>query len=140
MKGMTYETFKELFNGLNDAEKVQLWNDLCDDYAYEETLFNMDELDDLLGNKKPSELLSMVDDDFSYNDDYFYFDGYGRLCSVKYLEIFFETGRGDIWEIYEWLDSHDKLQEFAEENDPDYNEEDWTDEEEDEDEEEDDEE
>lgn len=131
MKGMTYETFKELFNGLNDAEKVQLWNDLCDDYAYKETLFNMDELDDLLGNKKPSELLTMVDDNFSYNDDYFYFDGYGRLCSVKYLEIFFETGRGDIEEIYEWLDSHDKLQEFAEENDPDYNEEDWTDEEED---------
>lgn len=131
MKGMTYETFKELFNSLNDAEKIELWNDLCDDYAYEERLYNMDDLDELLGDRKPSELLTMVDDNFSYNDDYFYFDGYGRLCSVKYLEIFFETGRGDIEEIYEWLDSHDKLQEFAEENDPDYNEEDWTDEEED---------
>lgn len=128
---MTYETFKELFNSLNDAEKIELWNDLCDDYAYEERLYNMDDLDELLGDRKPSELLTMVDDDFSYNDDYFYFDGYGRLCSVKYLEIFFETGRGDIEEIYEWLDSHDKLQEFAEENDPDYNEVDWTDEEED---------
>lgn len=113
MKGMTYERFKELFGDLNDAEKIQLWNDL----------------DDLLGNKKPSELLTMVDDDFNYNDDYFYFDGYGRLCSVKYLEIFFETGRGDIGEIYDWLGRTGELKDFAEENDPDYNEEDWYDEE-----------
>ena len=122
---MTFEKFEEIFKTLDDSEKVELWNELCDEYRYEETLFSMDELDDLLGGKKPSELLTMADDDFSYNDDYFYFDGRGRLCSVKYLEIFFETGRGDIGEIYEWLKNNDKLQEFAEENDPDYNEEDW---------------
>ena len=125
MKGMTFEKFEKIFETLDDSEKVELWNELCDEYRYEETLFSMDELDDLLGDKKPSELLTMVDDDFNYNDDYFYFDGYGRLCSVNYLEIFFETGRGDIGEIYEWLKDNDKLQEFAEENDPDYNEEDW---------------
>lgn len=129
MKGMTYERFKELFNSRYDSEKIELWNDFCDDYACEERLYNMDDLDELLGDRKPSELLTMVDDDFSYNDDYFYFDGYGRLCSVKYLEIFFETGRGDVSEIYRWLESHDRLQEFAEENDPDYNEEDWEEEE-----------
>ena len=132
---MTYERFKELFDSRYDSEKIELWNNLCDDYAYEERLYHMDDLDELLGDRKPSELLTMVDDDFSYNDDYFYFDGYGRLCSVKYLEIFFETGRGDVSEIYRWLESHDRLQEFAEENDPDYNEEDWE-EEEDEDEDE----
>ena len=132
MKGMTFEKFEEIFKTLDDSEKVELWNELCDEYRYEETLFSMDELDDLLGGKKPSELLTMVDDDFNYNDDYFYFDGYGRLCSVNYLEIFFETGRGDIGEIYEWLKDNDKLQEFAEENDPDYNEEDWKEDEDDE--------
>ena len=125
MKGMTFEKFEKIFETLDDSEKVELWNVLCGEYCYEETLFSMDELDDLLGDKKPSELLTMVDDDFNYNDDYFYFDGYGRLCSVNYLEIFFNQGRGDIGEIYEWLKNNDKLQEFAEENDPDYNEEDW---------------
>ena len=134
MKGMTYERFKELFDSCHDFEKIELWNDLCDDYAYGERLFNMDDLDDLLGDRKPSELLTMVDDDFNYNDDYFYFDGYGRLCSVNYLEIFFSQGRGDIGEIYEWLKDNDKLQEFAEENDPDYNEEDWEEDEDNEDE------
>lgn len=129
---MTYERFKELFGDLNDAEKIQLWNDFCEDYAYGEVLYNMDDLDDLLGNKKPSELLTMVDDDFNYNDDYFYFDGYGRLCSVKYLEIFFETGRGDIEEIYDRLGQIGELKDFAEKNDPDYNVEDWYDEDEDE--------
>ena len=129
MKGMTYERFKELFDSCHDYEKIELWNDLCDDYAYEERLYNMDDLDDLLGDRKPSELLTMADDDFSYNDDYFYFDGCGRLCSVKYLELFFETGRGDIEEIYDWLGRTGELKDFAEENDPDYNEEDWYDEE-----------
>ena len=129
---MTFEKFEKIFETLDDSEKVELWNVLCGEYCYEETLFSMDELDDLLGGKKPSELLTMVDDDFNYNDDYFYFDGYGRLCSVNYLEIFFETGRGDIGEIYEWLKDNDKLQEFAEENDPDYNEEDWKEDEDDE--------
>ena len=122
---MTFEKFEEIFKTLDDSEKVELRNVLCGEYCYEETLFSMDELDDLLAGKKPSELLTMVNDDFNYNDDYFYFDGYGRLCSVNYLEIFFSQGRGDIGEIYEWLKDHDKLQEFAEENDPDYNEEDW---------------
>ena len=129
---MTFEKFEKIFETLDDSEKVELWNVLCGEYCYEETLFSMDELDDLLGGKKPSELLTMVDDDFNYNDDYFYFDGYGRLCSVNDLEIFFETGRGDIGEIYEWLKDNDKLQEFAEENDPDYNEEDWKEDEDDE--------
>lgn len=134
MKGMTFEKFEEIFKTLDDSEKVELWNELCDDYAYEEWLYNMDDLDDLLGGRKPSELLTMVHDDFNYNDDYFYFDGYGRLRSVNYLEIFFSQGRGDIWEIYEWLKDNDKLQEFAEENDPDYNEEDWEEDEDNEDE------
>lgn len=134
MKGMTFEKFEEIFKTLDDSEKVELWNELCDDYAYEEWLYNMDDLDDLLGGRKPSELLTMVHDDFNYNDDYFYFDGYGRLRSVNYLEIFFSQGRGDIWEIYEWLKDNDKLQEFAEENDPDYNKEDWEEDEDNEDE------
>ena len=134
MKGMTFEKFEEIFKTLDDSEKVELWNELCDDYAYEEWLYNMDDLDDLLGGRKPSELLTMVHDDFNYNDDYFYFDGYGRLRSVNYLEIFFSQGRGDIWEIYEWLKDNDKLQEFAEENDPDYNGEDWEEDEDNEDE------
>ena len=132
---MTFEKFEKIFETLGDSEKVELWNVLCGEYCYEETLFSMDELDDLLGDKKPSELLTMVDDDFNYNDDYFYFDGYGRLCSVNYLEIIFSQGRGDIGEIYEWLKNNDKLQEFAEENDPDYNEEDWEEVEDDEEEE-----
>lgn len=126
---MTFEKFEEIFNELSDAEKIVLWNDLCDDYAYEERLYNMDDLDELLGDRKPSELLTMVDDDFSYNDDYFYFDGYGRLCSVDDFDEFVANGRGDIEEIYDWLGRIGKLKDFAEENDPDYNEEDWYDEE-----------
>ena len=92
MKGMTFEKFEEIFNNLNDAEKIELWNDLC--------------------------------------DDYFYFNAYGHVCSVDDFDEFVVNGRSDTEEIYEWLESYDRLQDFAEENDPDYNEEDWEDEEE----------
>ena len=140
MKGMTYERFEEIFNDRNDSEKIQLWNDLCDDYAYEETIYNMDDLDGLLEGKKPSELLAMANDDFNYCDDYFYFNAYGYICSVADFDEFVNNGRGDLEEIYKWLESHDKLQDFAEEYDPDYDDEDWEDEDDDEEEEEEDEE
>lgn len=124
MKGMTYERFREIFSNLEDWKKIQLWNDLCDDYAYEERLYNMDELDELLGEKKPSELLRMVGDGFSYDDDYFYFDAYGYICSVGRLDSFFEAGRGDIEEIYDRLEREGCMEEWAKENDPDYDDED----------------
>lgn len=136
MKGMTYERFREIFSNLEDWKKIQLWNDLCDDYAYEETIYNMDDLDDLLEGKKPSELLTMADDDFNYCDDYFYFNAYGHICSVDDFDEFVNNGRGDLEEIYEWLESHDRLQDFAEEYDPDYDDEDWEDEDEEEEDEE----
>jgi hypothetical protein len=46
----------------------------------------MDEIDEILGDRKPSELLNMVSSYFNYNDDYFYFNGYGNLESCDYKE------------------------------------------------------
>ena len=125
---MTYEHFEEVFKNSDDSTQIELWNNLCDDRYYTERLYNMCDLDEIVGgNKKPSEVIEMLDDDFNYKDDYFYFDGYERLCSVNWLDDFFKNGRGDIEEIYSWLSQNEELQEFAEEHDPDYNEEDWVD-------------
>lgn len=55
--------------------------DSYDGFLGDDRYYSMDDIDDLLSGKKPSELLQMVDSDFNYSDDYFYFDGYGELCS-----------------------------------------------------------
>ena len=128
MKKMTFTKFEELFKSLDDARQFDYWNDLCKKKYYEESVYPMDDIDELLGNKKPSEVLSILDDDFDYNQMWLYFDGYARLHSVDTAAAFFENGRGDIEEIYNSMDN-DELQEFAEEADPDYNEDDWEDEE-----------
>lgn len=52
--------------------------DSYDGFLDDNRVYPMDELDDLLGDKKPSEVLQMVDTgNFNYNDDFFYYDIYG---------------------------------------------------------------
>ena len=52
--------------------------DSYDGFLDDNRCYPMDELDDLLCGKKPSEVLQMVDtDNFNYNDDFFYCDIYG---------------------------------------------------------------
>lgn len=124
---MTFNKFEELFKNLDDERQFDYWNAVCETNTYEEFVYPMQDIDEFLGHKLPSELLGMLDDDFNYNHGYFFFDGYGRLNSVYNAAMFFENGRGDISEIYNLMNNRD-LQEFAEENDPDYNEDDWEDE------------
>lgn len=47
----------------------------------EQVWYSMEELDDLLCGYTPTEIVDMVGGDFTTNDDYFRFDGYGLLES-----------------------------------------------------------
>jgi hypothetical protein len=64
------------------CEELDSW----DGFLGDDRCYSMDEIDEILGDRKPSELLSMVSSDFNYNDDYFYFNGYGNLESCDYKE------------------------------------------------------
>ena len=56
------------------CEELDSWNGFLDD----DRIYSMDELDGLLCDRKPSEVLQMVDiSNFDYSDDYFYYDVYG---------------------------------------------------------------
>lgn len=56
------------------CEELDSW----DGFLGDDRIYSMDELDDILGDKKPSEVLQMVDTpNFDYSDDYFYYDIYG---------------------------------------------------------------
>lgn len=56
------------------CEELDSW----DGFLGDDRIYFMDELDDLLGGKKPSEVLQIVDtSNFDYSDDYFYYNVYG---------------------------------------------------------------
>ena len=71
-----------------DTDDIGLYNDYIDDNNYEEHLYYMNELDDLLSGYSPTEIIDMVmsNDDFSTRDEYFYFNGNGNLVSSDSVE------------------------------------------------------
>jgi hypothetical protein len=64
------------------CEELDSW----DGFLGDDRCYSMDEIDEILGDIKPSELLNMVTSDFDYSVDYFYFNGYGNLESCNYKE------------------------------------------------------
>ena len=61
--------------------------------------YSMYELDDLLYDEKPSDIVRVIDNDFNYADNYFYYDD-GRLCS---------TDEKDYSNYVDYSDVFDKL-------------------------------
>lgn len=49
-------------------------------------VYKMEELDDVVSDRTPSQLVRMTKDNFDMNDGYFEFDGYGNLKSYEELE------------------------------------------------------
>ena len=79
---MDYEERREFLTGmleqiLNDDDGVfQAIAEEMDDYEgalNDSRCYPTCELDEILGEKKPSEVVNMLNDSFNSNDDYFYF-------------------------------------------------------------------
>ena len=81
--------------------------DSYDGFLGDNRLYPMDEFDDLLGDKKPSEVVSMIDsDDFCYWDNYFWWDAYG-LHSTDEKEYFNDFDYSDVFE--KLIDDYGKI-------------------------------
>lgn len=132
MKKVNFDEFKEVFyNQTSDSDMFELWNKVCENNRFESTIYNMEDLDEILGNMSPTDLLSRLDSNFRINDDYFYYDGCGILHSVDSAWDFFTNGSGDVNGVFRYLsDNDDEMGEFMEENDPDFYESEWEDEDE----------
>lgn len=79
-----YDKAYEILENDEDAfveacEELDNW----DGFLGDSRCYNMDEIDEFFS--KPSELLDLMDD-FDYNDEYFYYTGYGYVstCDNKY--------------------------------------------------------
>ena len=118
-KNFTFDSKEDFLNYI-EKRMVDYWkahNDsfsrVCEDldsydgFLDDDRLYPMDELDDLLYDKKPSEVLQMVDtDNFNYNDDYFYYDIYG-IRSTNEKEYFNDVSYSEVFE--KLTDNYGKL-------------------------------
>lgn len=72
------EELKELLENLTENELVDVWNEYCDiNSYYDDKICYMDWLDEDLQNKTPTQIIDMIDNDFSLRDNYYKYTIYG---------------------------------------------------------------
>ena len=74
--------------------------DSCDGFLGDNRVYPMNELDELLEGYKPSEIIRMVDSSFNISDNYFYYDGYGHICSIDEKEYYNDFFYSDVFKKY----------------------------------------
>ena len=90
----------------NLLEQMDNWNG----YLGDDRWYPMDELDEYLCGKSPSEILGMVDLSFDVRDDFFRVDGYGDLESCDNPDYSYYLGAGfvsDLLEVRNHMDIED---------------------------------
>lgn len=80
------DAIREYIKNLRDYEQVNLWNDYCEAQNYDDRIWYMDEFDDWFYGRSPLEIVRSLDSSFNPNHAWFYFDGYGDVCSTNYPE------------------------------------------------------
>ena len=81
------DTIREYIKNLHAYEQVDLWNDYCDaQNRSDDRIRDMDGFDDLFYDLSPLEIVRCLDSSFNPNHAWFYFDGWGSVCSTNYPE------------------------------------------------------
>lgn len=74
----------DALNGMSESERVEIYNDGCVHFNYTDGMaFSMNGFDELEGNRPFSEIYRNLTDNFNFNDDYYYLDGYGHYRSFS---------------------------------------------------------
>lgn len=81
---------------------LEAWNEYCDNSNNgDEAIYPMDSFNDLYCNMSPIDIVSMVENtSFNSNDDYFAYDGYGRIESFDYVTYY---SRFDFSELAKYI-------------------------------------
>ena len=81
------DAIREYIKNLRDYEQVDLWNEYCDAQdRCDDRIGYMEEFDDLFYGRSPLEIIRLLDGAFNPNHAWFYFDGWGDVCSTNYPE------------------------------------------------------
>ena len=77
------DAIREYIKNLRDYEQVDLWNEYCGaQNRDDDRIGGMEEFDDLFYDQSPLEIVRSLDSSFNPNHAWFYFDGWGDVCST----------------------------------------------------------
>lgn len=77
------DAIREYIKNLRAYEQVDLWNEYCDaQNRSDDRIERMGEFDDLFYGRSPLEIIRCLDATFNPDHDWFYFDGWGAVCST----------------------------------------------------------
>lgn len=98
-----------LNNVWDENDVINAWNEMCDKHSYDEHIYYMESFNELHDGLEPLKIVDIVRGrDFCTGDDYFGYDGYGRIESFSDLEDYtrfnyeqlaeylIENGDGDV--------------------------------------------
>lgn len=100
---MTYlnDALTATIDGLSPNELREIWNVFCErDHRYEDEVYDMWELDDMLRGKTASDILDMTRDSFSTGDQ-FWTMNYYELCSSDDITDFV-----DVEELVDYMEEN----------------------------------
>ena len=96
------EKIKSEILRLDDSDKVELWNECCEANNYYDDFINYNDIDELLYDCKPSEVLSRIDkDEYDQNDRYCSIDGWGEYVSFDYVDD--DKSPFDLDSLAQWI-------------------------------------
>lgn len=83
-KAQLKQKILDALNKMSEGERVEIYNDGCVHFNYTDGMaFSMNGFDELEGNRPFSEIYRNLTDNFNFNDDYYYLDGYGHYRSFS---------------------------------------------------------
>ena len=90
-----------LLGTLDEETRLGLWREYCDNNNYpDDEIYPMDMIDEMLGNRKPSDILRDIDGNFNLYHNYFCFTIYG-IKSFDYVECYDSPYDGDA--LADWI-------------------------------------
>lgn len=80
---MRKENILEILQELDDETLLTVWNEYCDeDNMFDDHIYWNDEFNEVFQNRFPEDIAQVIcNGEFSINDEYFTFNGYGNLKS-----------------------------------------------------------
>lgn len=83
-KAQLKQKILDALNKMSEGERVEIYNDGCVHFNYTDGMaFSMNGFDELEGNRPFSEIYRNLTDNFNFDDDYYYLDGYGHYRSFS---------------------------------------------------------
>lgn len=125
-KAQLKQKILDALNKMSEGERVEIYNDGCVHFNYTDGMaFSMNGFDELEGNRPFSEIYRNLTDNFNFNDDYYYLDGYGHyrsfsnimdsFCAYVFDDLIdsaiddeFDFGSPKIAEVFEEVRSEEK--------------------------------